>query len=111
MPLKTVYLKSNQDFKNTIKEGRKFKSPHFILYSKEKHAQPTKLGIRISKVAVSLAVGRNRVRRIIREFWRTQNTGKLPYRNLVLVVKKGSDRLDNEEIRREIAYILNRVIS
>lgn len=112
MPSDDIFLKSSKEFKAIIKEGRKFKSPHFVLYThlqvKERPIKP-KLGISISSSSISLAVQRNRIRRIIKECWR-KDTPK-SWKNSVLVVKKGTDSLKNEQIYREFTNIRDKFLS
>ena len=66
-----------------------------------------RLGIAASK-AVGSAVERNRVKRVIREFFR-QNRDLFPVGDCVVIPGRSSGKLSNDEIRRRLAGALEKI--
>ncbi len=67
---------------------------HLLLLATRSGLQHHRLGLVISKKNVKLAVQRNRIKRVIREFFRncsSQNPGM----DVVVLARKGMDQLDN----------------
>lgn len=56
-----------------------------------------RLGLIIAKKHVRLAVQRNRIKRVIREFFRNHPSGN-PGQDIVVLARKGVDRLDNASL-------------
>lgn len=108
-----AHIQSSKDFQKVIKEGNKRGSPHFVLYSRitTKPQERSRLGLSISSRNIPLATRRNRIKRVIREKWRKRNKLCASARDLVLVVKKGTDRLKNEKIIAEFSNILDKHLS
>ena len=89
MSVKELFLKDSKSFQIILKEGRKRFSPHFILYTIERTDLLCKarLGIVVSKKTVSLASRRNRIKRVIREIWRSRRD-ETDNKDYLLIVKK-----------------------
>lgn len=111
MPSVDIYLKSTRDFKRVFKEGDSFKSPHFVLYAVLNKLAHSRLGISISKASEPLATRRNRIKRIIRESWRLKNAVYANSKDCVLVVRKRTGSLKNEEILKELNDFFNNSLS
>lgn len=60
-----------------------------------------RLGVTVTRRTAG-AVGRNRVRRLVREVFR-QNRGLFPRCELVVVARAGADQLDYATVRAEVA--------
>ena len=69
---KALSLRKPADFRKAFKEGKRFLSPHFVLYRRESGLPAARIGISIAKRHSKLAVRRNRLRRIAREVFRTE---------------------------------------
>lgn len=69
---KALSLRKPADFKKAFKEGKRFLSPHFVLYRRESGLPAARIGISIAKKHSKLATRRNRLRRIAREVFRTE---------------------------------------
>ena len=103
MPAKDLFLKDTKSFQKIIKEGRKSFSPHFILYILERTDDKSKarLGIVVPKKTVSLAVKRNRIKRVIREIWRTQ-VNTTTNKDYLLITRKDVFSKTYKEIFKEL---------
>lgn len=74
-------------------------SPHLTMLAVSNHLGHPRLGFVISRKSAKRAVTRNRVKRVIREYFRlTQH--RLPPVDLVIIGKPGLDKLDNEALKK-----------
>jgi len=112
MPSGLRYLKSPHEFRKIFDEGKRQHCPHFLLcfVPKETGVVYPRLGISISKANIPLAVQRNRIKRLVREAWQKKKYEKLG-KNAVIVAKKGTDALKNNDITREITDIFDKLLS
>ncbi len=84
-------------FKNGQRSGDRFFT---VLFHPNALGQP-RLGFAISKQKVRLAVGRNRLRRLVRESFR-RRAGDLPAVDLVVLARDGTRAADRAEIAASI---------
>ncbi|MFQ5541790.1 MAG: ribonuclease P protein component, partial [Candidatus Binatia bacterium] len=68
---KRTHLTRRSDFLSLSRGGRTVYTPHFIVISKANDRRVDRLGITVS-AKVGKAVVRNRVKRLLREFYRRQ---------------------------------------
>ncbi|MDD5439432.1 MAG: ribonuclease P protein component [Candidatus Omnitrophica bacterium] len=93
-----------------MKQGRPARDGCLVAYAlSSMQDQNGRLGISISKSAVSKAVQRNRIKRIVREVWQHYPREKAK-KDLVLVVKKGTDDKNNKFIAQKTLSILNKIL-
>ena len=105
-------LKSEKEIQTVFEKGKKRCSPKFNLYYlRNDNKAVLKLSIFISKKKVKRAVDRNRIRRIIKEFFRTE-ARKLKGYSIICILRvpvKGSINFVN--ITRELKPLVQRVFS
>ena len=77
-----------QDFKKVMRFGKKLPSKNFILLTKRNDKQVHRLGIVISK-EVGKATYRNRIKRLVREFFRLNKHRIEGASDMVILVRKG----------------------
>ena len=70
---------------------------HLLLLAKTNNGPGHRLGLVIAKKNVRLAVQRNRIKRIAREFARTLPESET-HLDVVLLARRGIDQLDNAEL-------------
>jgi ribonuclease P protein component len=92
-------IQNRADFLRVQREGRRVHTLHFVIMVMP--AERQRLGITVTRRAAG-AVGRNRVRRLVREVFR-QNRALFPLcSELVVVARTGADRLDYAAVRAEV---------
>ena len=79
-------------------------SRHFLILATVDQFTEVRLGIIVAKKHVKLAVQRNRVKRILRDSFRCEKAS-LPAIDIVVLAKKGVDKLDNEACHKELQYL------
>ncbi|MDR2744940.1 MAG: ribonuclease P protein component [Desulfovibrio sp.] len=105
-------LRRRADFTACYDRGKRYYSEHFLVFllAGSSPAGKTRIGLAVSR-KVGKAVVRNRVKRLLREFFRL-HANLLPLRaDLVMVAKKnaGSAVLDLWCVRAEIVPLLRRM--
>ncbi len=94
-------IRRRADFQRISKEGAKYRSTHFRVSICSNGLPHRRLGITIGK-NIGSAVRRNRLKRLIREFFR-QNKGRLPgSSDLVITAKEGAAGLNFWQVSEEL---------
>ncbi|WNC72397.1 ribonuclease P protein component [Thalassotalea psychrophila] len=96
-------------FKQVFDNPTRYGSNHFTILITSNSDNTNRLGMAIAKKRVKLAVQRNRMKRLTRESFRL-NQHKLPAVDLVVMVKSGIDKLDNDAINQQLEKIWRKII-
>ncbi len=97
-----------EHFKNVFKNPVRAASPHITLLAKPNTLEHARLGLAIPKKHIKRAVGRNRIRRVVREGFRLQQH-KLPAVDIVVIAKSGIADLSNEELNKVLNKLWQRI--
>jgi ribonuclease P protein component len=103
-PKKARVLKRS-DFLRRSKSDRKLASPHFLVIVKPNSLNRTRLGLTVGKKAGG-AVQRNRIKRLLREFFRRSKDNLPASRDIIIVALKGSDPLTYHQVLKELTPLL-----
>ncbi|MEZ5564185.1 MAG: ribonuclease P protein component [Gammaproteobacteria bacterium] len=94
---RALRLLTAAEFANVFQNGQRTADSCFtILFHDSGHSTP-RLGFAISKQRVRLAVGRNRLRRLVRESFRRRTT-QLPPVDMVVLARDGARAASNRDI-------------
>jgi len=99
-------LKRN-DFLRISRQGNKIHTTHFILLRTESPVSAVRIGITVSG-KVGNAVARNRLKRLIREFYR-HNKGLFEPADYSVIARKGATSLNLGDICQELGRALHRL--
>lgn len=89
------------EFKRASAVGARLRSPHFIVYLANNQLGRRRLGITVSR-KVGNAVVRNRVKRMVREYFREARERLPDSRDYVVIARKGAGPMSLGEIRQEL---------
>ena len=92
-------LLTPEDFQPVFKNAIPAVSPHLTLLARKNNLGHPRIGMAIPKKHIKHAVGRNRIRRVVREQFRHQQD-QLPAIDIVVIAKAGIADLSNNEINK-----------
>jgi len=102
---KTARLLTSGDYSSVFQAvDLRVSSKHFLILARSNTQPKPRLGIIVAKKHVKLAVQRNRVKRLLRESFRHKQIS-LPHMDMVVLAKKGIDRIDNADCADELQYL------
>jgi len=96
-------------FQSVFTKPIRFGSSHITVLVTQNPENNNRLGLAIAKKRVKLAVQRNRIKRLIRESFRL-NQHNLPNIDIVVMVKSGTDKLQNPQINQQLEKIWRKII-
>jgi ribonuclease P protein component len=102
---KTARLRQRADFARVFEGGRRIASPALALHWLA--APQARLGIAVSRKADPHAVGRNRIKRVLRDAFRACRA-QLPPADYVVVARNAASTLDNAGLRQAFLEALRR---
>ena len=104
----TVSLKQNHEFRRLYAKGKSAVSPYFAVYCRKTGRPYSRLGI-TTGVKLGKAVKRNRVRRRIRELYRTNESRLAPGWDVVVVARTRAVFARYGELERSFLQLMERL--
>jgi ribonuclease P protein component len=102
---KSARLLMRREFLSLQQHGKRRHSPHFVVVSTPAPGKRSRLGITATR-RFGKAVVRNRMKRILREFFRTRQAYITPAQNILIIPKVGANALDFTQVAEELERIL-----
>lgn len=107
----SVRLHASAEYQAVFKGAKRLTSPHLRLHAHVRaEATVPRLGVTVSKKVDKRAVGRNRIKRVAREFFRHEKA-HLPAGDYVVLVQPGAKLLANAELRAQLQTLFERARS
>lgn len=104
----TVSLKQNHEFRRLYGKGKRAVSPYFAVYCRRTGRPYSRLGI-TAGTKLGNAVKRNRVRRRIRELYRTNEDRLSPGYDIVVVARTRAVFARYAELERSFLQLMRRL--
>jgi ribonuclease P protein component len=101
---KAARLRHRQEFLRAQAQGKRFHTRHFGVTLAPMAEGHPRLGL-VATRRLGKAVQRNRVKRLLREFFRRHQTGLPPF-DLVIMAKKGAAALGYQQVEEELGRLL-----
>lgn len=102
---KTYRILNRTDFVNLNQSGERRYTKHFTVILKENGLGISRMGVTASK-RIGNAVKRNRIKRLVREFFRQNRMALLQGYDFVIVARHNLDALDLRAIEKELGEII-----
>jgi ribonuclease P protein component len=99
-------VRARAEFDRVFADGRRTSDPLFALHWLRDDA-PARLGLAVSRTVDPHAVGRNRIKRVLREAFRQQRAD-LPSGAYELLARSAAARADNAALRTSLQSLLRR---
>ena len=107
---KDVRIRRNSEFKEVFEKGIRIQTPHFkVLYSPNNLGFP-RIGVIVGKKTSLNAVGRNRIKRIVREVFR-KNKVSFDSFVVVIIAKRNCKGLTYKNVEEEILGFAEKKLS
>lgn len=90
------------------REGRRYTVPHFVVITRQRQDPPSRLGVTTSR-KVGGAPARNRIRRLVREFFRRRRHEILPHRDVLVIARPGAASLLYADVDHQLTRALQLV--
>jgi ribonuclease P protein component len=103
---KSHRLRKRPEFLAIQREGRRRSAPHFIVITRKQQGIRPRLGVTTSR-KVGSAPARNRVRRLVREFFRRNREGVVGSRDLLVIARSGAAGLSYAAVAEELSRALS----
>jgi ribonuclease P protein component len=94
-------ISKRADFQKILREGKKVHTKHFIVVCCKADHGTVRLGLAVSR-KVGNAVKRNRVKRVIREFFRRNKSLFAISSDAVIIAKQGAHELSYQQVTAEM---------
>ena len=104
---RTARVRARSDFDRIFKHGRRVALPVLALHFQADQAVAPRLGLAVSRKVDPHAVGRNRIKRILRDAFRHLRAELAPG-DYVVVARPGASRCSGEELRAALHSLLKR---
>lgn len=100
-------LHKRKEFLEVYERGDKIQTPHLVLYISENNLPRPRLGVTVSR-KIGKPVVRNRVKRRLREIFRTHKEHLSPPCDLVVNAKRSAAAASFQELRSDFINALER---
>jgi ribonuclease P protein component len=105
---KTLRLLKRAQFIQLSTQGKKVHTRYFIAAVSKTTQENHRLGITVTR-KIGNAVSRNRIKRIIREYFRHKKDGITGTKDINIIGKKGLATLSGSQITAELDKLFNRI--
>jgi ribonuclease P protein component len=103
-------LRNQSEFEHVYKSGQRHNQTYFQVIARANTLGFARLGLSIAARAIPRAVGRNRIRRLVREVFRLSQH-ELPALDLVVATRPAADAASAAELRADLARALSAIRS
>lgn len=107
---KSLRLLCSSDFQKVFDDAP-FRASHqsFLILARPNQLDYPRLGLVVAKKHLSLAVQRNRIKRLVREEFRHQQQALVGL-DVIVLSRKGLDELSNQQFRHQLSQQWQRIL-
>lgn len=101
-------VRQGADFQLCFAARQRLPGRFFVLHWRHNAAVGPRLGLAVSRKVDRRAVGRNRLKRLLREAFRSERA-RLPAMDLVIIAKPEASKVDGEALRDDLTRLWKRL--
>ena len=98
-------LRKNKDFQSVFQSGKSCANKYFVMYVSKNNLGINRFGVSVSK-KIGNSVVRHRMKRLLKECFRLQEDMFNSSLDIVVIVRKGADSLDYEEVKKSVFHLM-----
>jgi len=102
---KAVRIRRRREFLALQRDGRRRHTSHFVVIRCLSSTASSRLGVTVSS-RIGNAVVRNRVKRVVREVFRSRRADLLPVSDVLVIAKPGASALTYAQAATELERVL-----
>ncbi len=102
---KSARLRKRREFLKLSRTGRKIHSAHFVIVRGKSDCGETRMGITVSG-KVGNSVVRNRIKRLLREFFRRHRGQLGASLDFLVIARKGASEISSRSLAKELSQSL-----
>jgi ribonuclease P protein component len=106
--VKQAKMIKTDDFSSVFNFRKRFSLKYLVMHYQPNNLQRARLGLVVGKKTAKLAVSRNYMRRVLREFFRL-NQHDICHVDLIIRVQKKFDKVDFIQIKQEFDSLINKL--
>lgn len=95
------------EFRELYRKGKRYSVGEFLLFVKAGDQGPARIGFSVSK-RIGSATTRNRIKRYLREVFRTHKGELKPDLKMAIVARPGSERLNFTQCREKVVKLFQK---
>ena len=103
---KTRRLLKKSEYDDVIKQAKKLVNTEFIVLYRENTVGHARLGLALSKKMIAKAHDRNRLKRLLRETFRTRC---LPALDIVILARNGVAKVQNSIVNAKLSQVWDKL--
>ena len=107
--LRKYRIRTSKDYREVRKMGCKLYTPHFVLFIRENGCDHPRLGVTVNR-RVGNAVTRNRIKRYIKEFFRTNRYDLYNY-DYSIIARNHAHVLLYGDINKELSILIGNTVN
>ena len=105
---KDARLRKRAEFLKLSRHGRKIRTSYFIAAVSKGTEKNNRIGITVSK-KVGNAVARNRIKRLVREYFRRRKDFVSGTNDISIIARKGLTTLSNKQINEKLNKLFKKI--
>ena len=99
-------IRTGREYDLAFRKGKSVHTPHFRVIVSKTETGVSRLGLVVSKRVGRRAHDRNRIKRLVREFFRLNRAGFDPPLDVVVLAKPGAKELGSAQVSGELMAAL-----